>query len=145
MEKLLSKIEKTATCWNWTGSTEKGYGRLSWDGKNYRAHRLVYELLVGEISTGLVLDHLCRNTRCVNPEHLEPVTNSENIRRSHEFRIPSKACKNGHLWVPGKVLKFKHNKNPVRICNQCRNIWMNKYRKLRRIREKSQRAGTSAP
>lgn len=62
-------------CWEWTGVLEPtGYGRMSVNGRNVMAHRICYELHVGPIPDGLFLDHLCHNRRCVNPEHLEPVT-----------------------------------------------------------------------
>lgn len=70
-------------CWNWTGGTTKGYGSFSAVGrKKVYAHRFSWELHRGPIPDGLVIDHLCRNTRCVNPDHLEPVTQLENVRRA---------------------------------------------------------------
>lgn len=79
-----------ADCWEWTGRIDKfGYGR-----QHYAlAHRHVYEKRVGPIPTGLELDHLCMNTRCVNPAHLEPVTRRENMRRRTALVTH---CKNGH-------------------------------------------------
>jgi len=63
-------------CWLWTGekSGHKGYGGIRHDGRTQRVHRVAYELFVSPIPEGLVIDHLCRNRRCVNPHHLEPVT-----------------------------------------------------------------------
>jgi hypothetical protein len=83
-ERLWAKVEGDdyIGCWNWTGSVnEKGYGRLSVNGKPRRAHRLAYEHMIGEIPQGLELDHLCKNRRCVNPWHLEPVTHLVNVAR----------------------------------------------------------------
>lgn len=69
-------------CWEWTGViNHAGYGTLLVKGRRKQAHRYTYERLVGPIPDGLVIDHLCRNTRCVNPEHLEPVPHPENVRR----------------------------------------------------------------
>ena len=68
-------------CWVWAGSiTSEGYGSF-YRGKNLKAHRVVYEFLVGPIPDGLTIDHLCRNKPCVNPAHLEVVTRAENIAR----------------------------------------------------------------
>lgn len=77
-------VERTESCWNWTGALAKGYGRINCAGDKWLAHRWSYEHHVGPIPEGLDIDHLCENTRCVNPEHLEPVTGAENTRRYHE-------------------------------------------------------------
>lgn len=70
-------------CWVWQGTgTKTGYGQISVEGSQRYAHRVSYELHVGPIPDGLQIDHLCRNTSCVNPAHLEPVTGAENTRRA---------------------------------------------------------------
>src|ERR1044072_9284041 len=76
-------------CWEWTaGMNQYGYGRFTLTGpretsQKVQAHRYSYEQLVGPIPEGLVLDHLCRNRACVNPDLLEPVTLKENILRGN--------------------------------------------------------------
>lgn len=81
------RIDKKTDCWVWVRQTNwAGYGLVSvanGDGtrRKQSAHRYMYEKLVGPIPEGMQLDHLCRNPSCVNPEHLEPVTRSENQRR----------------------------------------------------------------
>lgn len=84
-ERLWARVDKNpdgSGCWIWTGAlTTNGYGQVRWGDRTLRAYRLVYELLVGPIPDGLQLDHLCRNRRCVNPAHLEPVTQWENWAR----------------------------------------------------------------
>ncbi len=85
-------------CWVWKYSLDgRGYGQL-WNrkaGQPVRAHRFYYELLVGPIPVGLDLDHLCRVKRCVNPDHLEPVTRAENIRRGFAFRRLQRSLRAG--------------------------------------------------
>lgn len=81
-ERFWRWVERGEGCWLWLASTDtKGYGLFGAEGKLSKAHRYAYELLVGPIPEGLVLDHLCRVRHCVNPDHLEPVTTYENILR----------------------------------------------------------------
>lgn len=81
IEQLRDKFLIGDGCWEWTGAkTRGGYGHLKVKGKNLRAHRVVYEWLVGPIPPGTELDHLCYNVGCVRPDHLQPVTHRENAR-----------------------------------------------------------------
>lgn len=79
----------------------------------------MYEQVVGPVAPGLVIDHLCRNRMCVNPDHLEPVTIRENVRRGINGEL-REHCKNGHPWLPENVdVEHVHGK-PVRRCRVCR-------------------------
>lgn len=78
-DRFWEKVEKTGTCWLWRGAIERqGYGVF----ENRKAHRIAFTLIGGVIPTGLQLDHLCFVRHCVNPDHLEPVTAKENVRRA---------------------------------------------------------------
>lgn len=89
MERFWTKVHKTETCWLWTAQKNQGgYGRVKVHGKSWVAHRYAYEMLVGPIPVGAVLDHTCRVRHCVNPRHLEPVTHAENVRRGNGGRRP---------------------------------------------------------
>lgn len=83
------KYKETSTgCWEWqTGAAPSGYGVARVNGRSVRAHRAVYEALVGPIPEGMVLDHGCRNKICVNPSHLQPVTVAENTRRGKSAKL----------------------------------------------------------
>ena len=71
-------------CWAWTGAKKTGgYGNMWWNGKMRMAHRMWYEALRGRIPEGLVIDHLCQQESCVNPWHLEAVTQAVNVRRGY--------------------------------------------------------------
>ena len=87
LDRFLAKVQLSLLCWEWLGAVgSSGYG-VFWAGPGLRlAHRYAYEALVGPIPDGLDLDHLCGNTCCVNPAHLEPVTHAENVRRAARRR-----------------------------------------------------------
>lgn len=73
------RVDKTDTCWLWTaGRTSRGYGMVMIDGNRQYVHRFVYELLVGPIPDGALIDHKCRVRACVNPQHLQPVMHGPN-------------------------------------------------------------------
>lgn len=94
-------IDPKSGCWIWLSVPNKhGYGYLERGGKSFSAHRFVYEKIKGAIPTGYQLDHLCRNRICVNPDHLEPVTQQENIRRGNTgINMSSKThCPKGHTY-----------------------------------------------
>ena len=75
-------------CWIWIGSTNGiGYGRLERRRKQVYAHRFMWERRHGPIPPGLQMDHLCRITLCVNPDHLEAVSQAENLRRGDGTRL----------------------------------------------------------
>lgn len=82
-DRFIRKIDKTDTCWEWQGARfAGGYGMFNpTHTTTVTAHRFAYELFVGPIPDGLDIDHLCRNRSCVNPAHMEPVTEAENTRR----------------------------------------------------------------
>lgn len=132
-EKLFSKIEKTDSCWIWKGSDGgNGYGEFHMNGKSVRAHRAVYELLVGKIPKGLVIDHLCRNRICVNPKHLEPVTQKVNILRGTgaSARNAKKTyCLRGHE-LKGRNMNM--TLRGWRRCRRCNNDWSIKDRLKRK-------------
>lgn len=110
-----TKVGETAEdCWTWEGAkTTNGYGVCVWyDNKKKKhegmvAHRAMYIELVGEIPEGLTLDHLCRNILCVNPRHMEPVTQRVNIHRSPiqiaAINAQKTHCSRGHQRWGKKV------------------------------------------
>ena len=82
VERFKSFIIKTGNCWEWTGTIQpNGYGQFTNNNKKIMAHRFAYELWVETIPEGLVIDHICKNHSCVNPDHLEAVTQKENCLR----------------------------------------------------------------
>lgn len=108
-------------CWEWVGAHHhKGYGM--WDGKGIDrlAHREMYKRHKGPIAPGLQIDHLCKNPPCVNPDHLEAVTQRENNRRSDSptaRNAKKRRCPRGHPYVFRHYGRRKYH--PQRICLEC--------------------------
>lgn len=118
-------------CIEWTGSRmpDNGYGRAHVNGEPGYAHRLAYQLHKGEIPDGMFIDHVCCNKWCVNPDHLEVVTNSENLSRFHErwkagFQYDKwkmkTHCKHGHEYTKENTYTYKNKKGTYdRQCRKC--------------------------
>ena len=110
---------RIAECWTFEGSTTAaGYGQVIVEGVKRYTHRLAYEFAHGSIPAGLVIDHLCRNRACCNPEHLEAVTRrTNNLRGGHQLAVLHREnrCRRGHdLAVHGE------KNGPRRTCGTCR-------------------------
>jgi len=107
-------------CWEWGGHTTKGYGNVTVAGQQWRVHRLVWTWLVGPIPAGMELDHLCKNKRCCNPDHLEPVAHAENVRRG-ESGTPQRNrthCPQRHPYDETNT----YIKGGSRVCRRCKSI-----------------------
>lgn len=163
-------IDPETGCWRWKHKPDKGgYGRLRVFSKrtntSFAAHRLAYLKWVGPIAYGLVVDHKCRNRSCINPEHLEAVTQKENIRRSNLTRQRARhegwktrkrshlrrastghpkgvggaakrtCCRRGHPFVVENVMP---RANGGRRCRTCHNAQKRRYGFRKEWRRKKQ-------
>ena len=119
VERFWHYTDRSEGCWAWTGVRKAdGYGRLcERDGTQRSAHRFAYELLVGPIPDGLVLDHLYRNPSCVNPAHLEPVTSAENVRRGVARCSKVTHCPKGHEYTEENT--YRPPGRERRMCRAC--------------------------
>jgi hypothetical protein len=117
--------EPNSGCWLWTGRVNnKGYAMVhirSVDPNPIIAHRLMYTLTLGPILEGLTLDHLCRVRCCVNPQHLEPVTHAENVRRGEAGKQQRERthCTSGHEYTPENTHTYRIGKYLKRFCAKC--------------------------
>lgn len=123
-------------CWLYAGIINTaGYGvilvKLDGKWKMLRAHRVVYENMVGEIPTDLVCDHLCRNRSCINPSHIEPVSNGENLRRGHTRMTH---CIHGHEFDKANTIVYMQGRR--RRCRTCHYAGVRRYK--HRIRHSQQ-------
>ncbi len=109
--------EPNSGCWLWIAGfvADTGYGKFWIDGKTERAHRVSYRALTGAIPTDRIIDHVCRERSCVNPDHLDIVTHYENQHRSPLTPAGRTHCPGGHPYT-GDNLGFC---NGERVCKAC--------------------------
>jgi hypothetical protein len=119
-ERFWAKVNKTDTCWLWTACKDiGGYGNYY----NQRAHRVAYEVLVGPIPDGMVLDHLCCVRACVNPEHLRVCTHVENVLAPHSVSPTAinqrkTHCYRGHPYTEETLMVKPDGRRECRICRR---------------------------
>jgi hypothetical protein len=133
------KIDLKTGCWLWQGFLRKGYGRFHAYPKAVSAHVLAYKVLIGPIPKGLQLDHICNTKNCVNPWHLEPVTQLVNIRRRTPYNRTKTHCPKGHPYEGDNLFIRRSGR---RRCIQCqrehdiRYYWQNRIAILARKKQK---------
>lgn len=111
-------------CWLWKGRLyPNGYGQFHVRRKVVYAHIASYEIAKGKVASGFELDHTCRNRSCVNPDHLEPVTHLENVRRGSAVRM---ACGAGHEYTEENTYRDRNGWAHCRIC--ARNLKRQRWR-----------------
>lgn len=134
LERFWSHVDKSGDCWLWTSTVRKGYGRFAvTTGQSVSVHRFAYEQ-IAPIPEGMTIDHLCRNTLCVNAEHMEPVSLLENIKRrpptpNHPNKVKTH-CPEGDPY--DKFIYDSDGRLKSRRCSKCdRRMWAEAYRRKR--------------
>lgn len=133
IERFLNKITvsdtnfyKDTPCWEWNGCLNaKGYGQITWHGLHYQFHRFIYEYFQGEIDSDLVIHHKCYNRRCVNPLHLEQVTQRENTLDKNSSSLTAvnaqkTHCIHGHEFTSENTYIRPNGSRNCKICQRVR-------------------------
>lgn len=133
-----TKIDKN-NCWNYQGSHNNkgnGYCQFSIKNKPIYVHRFMYEYYYGELNPSLVIDHLCKNSRCVNPLHLEQVTQKQNCNRGSVGSNMSQIthCPQGHEYTKENTYYYTSKKGLIsRQCRTCGRERQIDYQKRKRL------------
>lgn len=122
-QRFWAKVDKKGPdeCWEWTAAlNNRGYGKLGRGGRKageIYAHRLSYEIHRGPIREGLVIDHKCRNTKCVNPAHLQAVTHKQNMENVGPNRDGKSGVRGVHWNKNAKKWQavVRHNDHPRHV------------------------------
>lgn len=134
-QRFWDRVEKTDGCWVWTGPLDMyGYGKVQIGSATRGAHRVAYIETRGEPAIGLVLDHLCRNRSCVNPSHLEPVTQRENVMRSDAptaLNAVKTHCPQGHPYDLDNTYAMPGG---GRGCRECRRASWRRWNAKRQLK-----------
>lgn len=136
LDRLSDKFLVGDGCWEWQrGLDGKGYSVFRYEGKNRRGHDVVYEMFRGPVPDGLELDHLCMNKICVRPDHLEPVTHQENMRRAQAVGKGRAAwnekkthCPQGHPYDEVNTYRW----GGYRYCRTCLSVRTGRLQKAKR-------------
>lgn len=119
LDRFFQTVEQDGDCWLWTGQSTHGYGTFALGNRRLRSHRWIYEQMRAEIPAGLHLDHLCRRPLCVNPWHLEPVTNRINVLRGASplaLQAAQTHCKHGHEFTSENTYVDPRGHRNCRTC-----------------------------
>lgn len=119
IQRFLSKVKIIGFCWEWQASKTLGYGMFSIKHKVIGAHRFIYEYYFNRMDSNLQIDHLCRNRACVNPFHLELVTQKINLLRGFgisAINARKTHCPQGHEYSEENTWISKKNHRFCKIC-----------------------------
>jgi HNH endonuclease len=128
--------EPNSGCWIWLGGlrdTKEEYGGAAWGGRIWRVHRLVFTLLRKKVPAKLDIDHVCRNRICCNPDHLEPVTRGENVRRGQGVvpkNLAKTYCPQGHEYTLENTYVWANQ----RFCRTCSRVYKKNYEREQKER-----------
>lgn len=121
---LVDLTRVSGQCWIWCGAVDQyrgggEYGSFAIWGKKHRAHRIAYRDFGNKLTDDLVIDHLCRNTRCVRPSHLEPVTHQVNVQRGRRPLLNRGVCSHGHEITEDNLVIRRLRGKSVPACKTC--------------------------
>lgn len=139
--RFMSKLQHTPHgCWQWHGAkSEKGYGSFSFMGRALPAHRVAYVLWKGRVLAGLQVDHICNNRACVNPAHLQLVTDHQNKILGKIRRLRATHCPNGHELSEDNLVSWRLKSSGFRGCLTCQRETDRERQSLRRERVKARK------